>query len=79
MSDVKLVKTLEAKKRGRPATVVFEDQAAILSNLLKGKQKTKKELITESGLIAAVVDKFLKTESTVSKVGSKKGMKYTIL
>lgn len=79
MSDVKLVKTLEAKKRGRPATVVFEDQVAILSNLLKGQQKTKKDLVTESGLTANVVEKFLKTYVAVSKVGSKKGTKYTIL
>lgn len=79
MSDVKLVKTLELKRRGRLPLVVTEDDAFRLLGILRTKESTKKELVAESGLKASIVDKFLKTNPRVIKSGDKKGTKYSAL
>ncbi len=79
MKDVKLVKTLELKKSGRPKMVVTEDDENKFLAVLKNKKLSKKEVIAQTGLKPGLVAKFLQESPMVTKLGSLKGTKYTVL
>ncbi len=85
-ADVKVVKSLEKKKRGRPEVAPTSGERETVLAVLRAASgpegfvaRTKKELVTITGLDPRIVAKVLDSEPDVSKVGSKKGTKYKIL
>ncbi len=81
MSDVQVVKNLEAKKSpGRPRYLVTDEMVAQVSSALSdGTAKTRKELLVSSQLTAKqltkTLDQLLKAGQAL-KQGAKRGTKY---